>query len=271
MNFQSSKDASSFIDAIRHVCPCKANPPTQPALARASTMAAPAPSPRTPASAASSIMPPPPVPPSSVSGTTLRASATMAVDQRRRADDSPSSQRMAVSSLITTVGSEDHARTESVADAPGIGPITAPRSTLVANTSSAAPSLSLALGSAATVSASGSRVPISGSAIASSPGAYTQPAAAATPQTISPVPPTVHEAAPSISLAPEAPRLQSESQVMDMDTSDDTLVAPLLPKIPGIYDLAGTELESLVAGVVREDGFVKLVGSLRSWRKCSHD
>ena len=39
INFRDAKDATNFIEAIRHVCPCKANPPTQPALARASTIA----------------------------------------------------------------------------------------------------------------------------------------------------------------------------------------------------------------------------------------
>ncbi|KIP07352.1 hypothetical protein PHLGIDRAFT_13299 [Phlebiopsis gigantea 11061_1 CR5-6] len=192
----------------------------------------------------------------------------MAVDQGRPvSDSSPLSQRMAISSLITATDSTNHAQTEPVAAASGLSSIAAPGIHTVVSAGTVAASLPPALGPVATLSTSSPHTPATSGIITPSSGAYTLSASAGTSQPIPLIPPTIGEVAPSAVPMLETPSLQPESQTMDVDTPGDTLVTTLLPKITGIYDLAGTELESLVAGVIREDGFVKLLENLDSmWR-----
>ncbi|EKM60635.1 uncharacterized protein PHACADRAFT_167950 [Phanerochaete carnosa HHB-10118-sp] len=273
MNFQSTADATSVIEAIRHVCPCKANPP-QAALTRAATMTlGQTTSIVRPSVPASINMPPPSLSASVATKQPLRPSVTMQVR--------PSSSVLAptVSPGKMTISSPVAHNTQPVFQSSG--PASTP--TNDACTSMALSSASytgcdtlwpptssedlapLSQSGPSTVSSTASlhiaqcpHPPIAASSAATT--AHIQ--AAAVVETPTPAALTTPLSAPAPSgqgLGSDEPKKAGEISSMDVDPLPQICPLPPLPKSSELCDIPKPELEALIAEVVREEGFVRLV------------
>ncbi|GJE92082.1 hypothetical protein PsYK624_082350 [Phanerochaete sordida] len=288
MNFQTAADATSFIEAVRHVCPCKANPPSQTTLARAATMTlGPTTSAAQPPASISAKMPPPPVPASASTRQPLRSSATMhsrplssvlvPVTSWDKRPGPPTATYPARPTLSSTIHPSPSGNTAVTAPPFSSGPTstsdaplplscsgdlisqahleTSATSTITLNTVSQ--SCSSNQSASNIIAATRSQIPY-----------VSTPQTPCVPVAIAETPPSP---SPPTSLTAQAlPKENIDAISKDMDMNVDLPTPFVLPPLPGslaLYDIPKADLEAVIAEVVREEGFVKLLESLDSlWR-----
>ena len=316
MNFRSASDAAGFADAIRPVCPCKANPPTATGSGmpeRAATMASTSAgtNPKTPAPAtkdAKGTMPPPAKVPARNAPTVLARAATMQLEPTTASLRMPAPHQQVTNSTVPNGAPQSHS-IPNLARSATYTPQTS-IATAVVQESRAPPYIAAwkELESSAHVgtgAASGPRLPISmlvdqstsspeihsraetsthsvnpacdnisGNMFPSAAPDTLYPAptlAGAAPASVPPVVAPVSAAAPLVNHA--NPILPASFVTQEPSTSDPAApdVSTCNPRtdafleslreVPPLYDLPRAELESLVAQVVREEGFLQLVSS----------
>lgn len=251
MNFKNAADAISFVDAIRPVCPCKANPTAAPAglPARAMTMAPP----RTSGSSsgASGSMQPPAQPgpkPALRPAMSMQLSRPPTFPGRRqivsedigtltRADAQPApidSCAMVVDSVVLQP-TDDLARPTAAYDSvTRVSELSGPAQ--LPSPESSPPSVSV------------ERVM----------QAQPPPLVASASATHDHVAPTCSANPPPLRAQPSLPPCTNIAQPTQIKDSREALLTSLR-EAPPLYELSRVELESLVAEVVREDGFLTLV------------
>ncbi|CAL1707225.1 unnamed protein product [Somion occarium] len=282
VNFKVAKDAASFIDAVRQVCPCKANPP--PAQGRAMTMA------NNTSTATSVDMPPPPHPrprmPASATASTLTANPVRAVKPPVRAS----------TILDGSIQSEQHAMSVSAL----LNPLDNPTTTLIPiapmEPFRTRPSLDSAISlpsdfaftsqlvtPALSVDGSSSLVPLVTPShthtilVQSAPEAHVDPTSFSNVEIHSSDGSGLSSSHPSSSATTDSSTaltpVQSQLNMPSTAVSNATFEAPhaelldSLREIPELYNLPMKDLEKLIAQIIREDGFIPLLEKLDSmWR-----
>ncbi|KIK83307.1 hypothetical protein PAXRUDRAFT_704291 [Paxillus rubicundulus Ve08.2h10] len=237
ITFSNALSASQFIDAVRPVCPCKANPlpnqinrhPTMLSgvLTRAATTA-PGPLPQ------HTALQPANAPPSTPAH--LQRQSTMMVPPRNPTFTPPvSSEHMVGSSPLPSIAASSVVETSLSSD--DVAFVTCSETSHTTD------------------------APV-GSRSAVGPSNSTQPAPSSLPDSSQP-----SSSNHSSAMPPPAPRSvaratdgQTQAPSRRIDTGvDQSRLLTSLSELPSLYDLSRTDLEGLISQVVREDGFANLV------------
>ncbi|KIK40723.1 hypothetical protein CY34DRAFT_13514 [Suillus luteus UH-Slu-Lm8-n1] len=238
ITFTTATSAAQFIDAIRPVCPCRLNPQPQPLVTRTTVATT---GPPDGISRRGTILPAVSQPQPSMVGTPLRPTPTILLS------DNPSSESnlpaFAPSTPIRFASvalSSSSTKTTSVAapshDSAFFTPPETPRITIPKSSQCQAPSSS--------INSTKGSLPDSSqpsSSIRSSSNAMPPP----------PLPSSVTRS------------LQSESRPVEGHDSTRAQLVASLHDSPALHKLSHAELESIVAQVIREEGFAQLVSVLQ--------
>ncbi|KAG2757996.1 hypothetical protein P692DRAFT_206544 [Suillus brevipes Sb2] len=242
ITFTTATSAAQFIDAIRPVCPCRLNPQPQPLVTRTTVATT---GPLDDISRRGIILPAVSQPQPSVGGTPLRPTPTILLS------DNPSSESnlpaFAPSTPIRFAPvalSSSSTKTTSMAapshDSTFVAPPETPRITIPKSSQCQAPSGS--------INSTKGSLPDSSqpsSSIRSNSNTMPPP----------PLPSTVTRS------------LQSESRPVEGRDSTRAQFVASLHDTPALHKLSHPELESIVAQVIREEGFAQLLASLDTmWR-----
>ncbi|KAG2037414.1 hypothetical protein BDR03DRAFT_992559 [Suillus americanus] len=243
ITFTTATSAAQFIDAVRPVCPCRLNPQPQPFVTRIPTVA-------TTGllddiSRRGTILPAVSQARSSIGGTPLRPAPTTLLPEDPSSESNLPAFTPSTPVRFTPVAlSSSSTKTTSVAapshDSTFVTPPETPRTTIPKSSQCQAPSGS--------INSTKGSLPDS-----SQPSSSTRSSSNTMPPP--PLPSSVTRS------------LQSESRPSEGHNSTRAQLVASLHDTPALHKLSHAELESIVAQVIREEGFAQLLASLDTmWR-----
>ncbi|KAG1903295.1 uncharacterized protein F5891DRAFT_1018602 [Suillus fuscotomentosus] len=242
ITFTTATSAAQFIDAVRPVCPCRLNPQPQPLVTRVPPVATAGLIDDIPhrgtLTAVSQALP-------SMGGTPFRLAPTTLLSENPSSESNLSAFAPSTPVRFTPVAlSSSSTKTTSVAAPSHDGTFVTPPETLPI----AIPKTSQCQASSGSIHSTKGSVPDS-----SQPSSSTLSSSNTMPPP--PLPSSVTRS------------LQSENRPSEFRNSTRAQLVASLHDTPALHKLSHTELESIVAQVIREEGFAQLLASLDTmWR-----